>query len=88
MIRVGEEEYTMTKMTTGINAGNVTDVFVDFQMCENLITTMRDFRQESFIPILCMVAEEWAKAHDTNVCELIDTTARLIHEVNAACGKY
>ena len=78
----------MIKMTTGINAGDVTDVFADFARCENIITSMRDYAPETFIPILCMMAEEWAKAHGENVCELIDTTARLIHEVNAVCGKY
>lgn len=78
----------MIKMASNVTNNSSTDIFADFAKCEDIITTMRGFRAETFIPIMCMMAEEWAKAHGENVCELIDTTARLIHEVNAACGKY
>lgn len=78
----------MIKMTTDFTEYNIADVFSDFAKCENIITAMRDYRPETFIPILCMMAEEWAKTHGEDVCDLIDTTAQLIHEVNAACGKY
>ena len=64
------------------------ELCADFERCENIISVMSTYRQETFIPIICMMVEEWAKAHGEDVCKLIDITAELIHDVNTVCGPY
>ena len=78
----------MINLTTSMAQDVMADMFSDFDKCENIIGIMRDFQEKSFIPIFCMIAEEWAKSHGSDVCELIDMTAGLIHAVNDECGKY
>ena len=78
----------MINIPMNMTSDDITAALADFDCYANIISLMKDYQPETFIPIFCMIAEEWAKVHGEDVCDLIDLTAELVHGVNEACGRY
>lgn len=53
-----------------------------------IMETTNKMDKETFMLTICMLMEEWCKAHDSDIVQDIEKIKTLIIDVNNECGKY
>lgn len=63
-------------------------MFMIYNLLEQLTVITNPMDLMEFGSLMCMLSEEWAKAHNESILDFIDTIRDMMRQVHDQCGDY